>query len=83
MRHPCRVGIARIIKIIGFPNWGLENWFQAGTQETCVGGSDNIINDSRNRWADSNNIPVRSRQTENLIVDPIGQNPEFILQVAV
>jgi hypothetical protein len=35
-------------------------------------------------WTKSyNGLPGRSRQTENLIVDPIGQNAEFILQVAV
>ena len=46
--------------------------------------TDTIFNGSQNRWAHSyNSFPVRSRQTENLIVGPIGQNAEFIFQVAV
>ena len=46
--------------------------------------TDTIFNGSQNRWADSyNSFPVKSRQTKNLIVDPIGQSAEFILQVAV
>ena len=29
LRHPCR-GIASVVKIIGFQNWDLENWFPLG-----------------------------------------------------
>ena len=46
--------------------------------------TDIIFNGSQNRWADSyNSFPVRSIQTENLTVDPVGQRIEFILQIAV
>ena len=46
--------------------------------------TDIMFNGSQNQWADSyNGLPVRSRQTKNLIVDPIGQNAELILQVVV
>ena len=46
--------------------------------------TDTIFNGSQNRWTDSyNSFSVRSIQTENLIVDPVSQTVEFILQIAV
>ena len=82
MRHPCYFGIERIIKIIRFQNWHLENWFQL--RGTCAAGTDIISNGSQNRWADSyNSFPIRSIQTKNLTVDPVSQGVEFILQIAM
>lgn len=46
--------------------------------------TDTMFNGSQNQWADSyDSFLVRSIQTENLIVDPVGQSVEFILQIAV
>ena len=81
MRHPCRFGIARVVKIIGSQNWHPEIWFPLITSRTCIVDTDAIFNGSQNRGADSyNKCPI---QTENLTVDPVGQSVEFILQIAV
>jgi hypothetical protein len=51
---------------------------------SCVFDSDIILYGSQDHWADSYNAPLSGyTHTENLTVNPVGQNAEFILEVMV
>ena len=64
LRHPCRNGIARVVKMIGFQNWDLENRFQLVSRGTYTTGTDIIFYGSQNWWTDSyDGLPVVSIQT--------------------